>query len=180
VSAAKTIYLTTNNTNIVVGMTIKNNAGTSFGTVSTTATSGLGGCAGSLRKVTVASNVTIPINTTLNFQAPGTTPVVTGKVYNAIVSVNNTGDLPLTAMTFTHSQSATTLETCTGTYTANTCSAGASAVTPGSSHSVAIAAGGQVRMKVTLSVNDLVTTINDALSVSVARSQVRSGITTTS
>lgn len=178
-SGATHIYLGSFKTEISPGMTVwKNNTNgpTTYGVVQSVELGEFSNCSNNNdMHITLVSGSSASISNSqdLLFQLPDVPVVtVTGHSYSAIVSLNNTGTRSIGAVTISHTNPATTLESCTSTYVNNVCQGIASAITPDSSHPISLAVGGSVSIKVTLTVNDLVTTLADTLSVAVSNSQL--------
>jgi hypothetical protein len=181
------IYLSSYATQISAGMIvsrISNGTVTTYGVVLAAVQGEFPSCSGGNDMwITLATGSITSISSgiALRFQMPDV-PVttVTGHKFYKVISLNNTGTHSISAATFTHTQTAATLESCSTTYVLNTCQAIATPITPGTSHTLSLPVGGHINIKVSLTANDLVTTLADTVSVAVSNLQIGTPIVSNS
>lgn len=130
-------------------------------------------------EVWLDSPVDVGVGVTLGF-GDGGGPQVIGHIYYKVVSLNNIGSHYIAAATITHTNPDTVLELCSGSYSGDVCNGTASTISPGNSTAISLSVGSSASLKVTLSVEDLVTTLSDTLSVAVSSSQIGAGVDTNS
>ncbi|MCF8530220.1 MAG: hypothetical protein K9G05_02150 [Candidatus Nanopelagicales bacterium] len=165
------IYLSNPTTTFTVGMPVYRNS-SQVGTVAAIDPTYAGGyCNSANVRIDLSSSLVLVEGDILEFGSSGGTQVI-GHIYTKVVSLNNTGTRDIQAVTITHTNSATTLELCTGVYSGATCSGTASAISPGLSQALSLPSGSSAQIKVTLSVEDLVTTLSETLTVTVSSLQV--------